>query len=97
MLSLMNVIFELPFSELMEQLHVHPLIQAAIESHDGPLGTLLAAAEAIEIQDEAVLKQTLERWPSLERSTLAELQMSAERWIDRWTADHHRPGIGIQT
>lgn len=97
MLSLMNVIFELPFSELMEQLHVHPSIQAAIESHDGPLGTLLAAAEAIEIQDEDVLRQTIERWPSLDRSTLAELQMSAERWIDHWTADQHRSSIGIQT
>jgi EAL and modified HD-GYP domain-containing signal transduction protein len=85
MLSLMHVVFEIPCSSLLDQLQVHPSIRAAIERWEGALGALLAIAEAIEIQDESALAVLTAQWLSVDRSTISDLQLAAERWAHQWS------------
>lgn len=85
MLSLAHVVMPGDLHELLDQLHVSAAIRDAILSREGRLGTLLACAEALEMQDENALDAVLRREVGLDRRAVAELGLHAVREAIRET------------
>jgi len=84
MLSMVHLALQMDSADLLEQLGVDAEIRVAIELRAGCLGGLLACAEAVDTQDESVLEASCQRWPMLDRETIAELAFGAAEW----TAQH---------
>lgn len=86
MLSLAHVFLQIDPHELLDRLHVAHAIREAIISHKGPLGLLLAGAEALEMQDEDTLEIMAREWSELDRNLITELGLSAAQWAVRETS-----------
>ena len=82
-LSLMDVVLEMPLADILKELNVPVPVQAALLRREGALGTMLALTEQIEQADAAAISQSLAKIPgSLKSSELIPMQLAAYRWAN---------------
>jgi len=79
-LSLMDVVLEMPHSEILRELDLPAQVSGALLSKGGQIGDLLVLAEALERDDRPTLASVLGRVPHLDGGALAPLQAEAFRW-----------------
>jgi EAL and modified HD-GYP domain-containing signal transduction protein len=58
--SLLNIIFEQPFDELVDQLNLSDDVSDSLVNFGGPYGLLLMLAEAIEGDDAAAIRAAID-------------------------------------
>ncbi|HEY3309882.1 MAG TPA: EAL domain-containing protein [Desulfuromonadaceae bacterium] len=74
-LSLLDVLFETPMSELIESLNLNEEVTSALLSREGPMGRLLLLAEKVEVTDfEAVTPLLNECQVTLDQLLTAQLE-----------------------
>ena len=82
-LSLMDVVLEMPLADILKELNVPVPVQAALLRREGALGTMLALTEQIEQADAGAISQSLAKIPgSLKSSELIPMQLAAYRWAN---------------
>jgi len=82
-LSLMDVVLEMPLADILKELNVPVPVQAALLRREGALGTMLALTEQIEQADAAAISQSLAKIPgSLKSSELIPMQLAAYQWAN---------------
>ncbi len=59
LLSLIDILLEMPLSSVLEELHIDPAISAALLKQEGILGEILMTARAIEYCDTAAIEKFL--------------------------------------
>jgi len=82
-LSLMDVVLEMPLAEILQELNVPVPVQAALLRREGALGAMLGLTEQIEQADAAAISQSLAKIPgSLKSSELIPMQLAAYQWAN---------------
>lgn len=82
-LSLMDVVLEMPLAEILRELNVPVPVEAALLRREGALGAMLALTEQIEQADAAAISQSLSKIPgSLKSSELIPMQLAAYQWAN---------------
>jgi len=82
-LSLMDVVFEMPLAEIVKELNLPESVSSALLSRDGELGQLLALAEQLEQDDQGAVARSLESIGGVKSEELVELQMNAFQWANQ--------------
>lgn len=87
-LSLAPVVLQTSIESFQHDLALAPVIWRAIQSYEGDLGSLLLCAQAIEMQDEALLDNCVRRWPTphgdaLDSNAVAALAIEAAIWANQ--------------
>jgi c-di-GMP-related signal transduction protein len=82
-LSLMDVVFEIPQEELVRELHVATPVKAALLQRAGELGHLLTLTEQLEQDDGDAVARSLHRVDGVDAETLVELQYGAFEWANQ--------------
>lgn len=77
--SLLDVLLNLSMPEILQQLPLPRVVQAALEERRGPLGTLLAALSAADNRDSATASRLLDGL-GVGDDTFASAQLSALEW-----------------
>lgn len=80
MLSLLDVLFEMPMAELLREISIASDVREALLTHGGTLGTLLKLVIALELGDFAVVA-TL-RPARMNDTDMLHLQIEAMVWVD---------------
>ncbi|MBK6602866.1 MAG: EAL domain-containing protein [Betaproteobacteria bacterium] len=82
-LSLMDVLLEMPLAEILKGLNVPVPVEAALLRREGTLGALLGLTEQIEQDDGAGIAASLQKVPgTMEEGDLVSLQLAAYRWAN---------------
>ena len=82
-LSLMDVVLEMPLVDILKELNVPVPVEAALLRREGPLGAMLALTERVEQADAAGIASTLTKIPgSLREGDLLPMQLAAYRWAN---------------
>jgi EAL and modified HD-GYP domain-containing signal transduction protein len=82
-LSLMDVVLEMPLADILQELNVPVPVQAALLRREGALGAMLALTEQIEQADAAAISQLLTKIPgSLKSAELIPMQLAAYQWAN---------------
>jgi EAL and modified HD-GYP domain-containing signal transduction protein len=82
MLSLIDVLFQQPMSEIIEQLNLDELTQDALLNRRGELGALLRLVEAIEQSDQEPVLRVIEKLVMTDAAKLNQLHVDALRWAN---------------
>lgn len=85
-LSLMDVLLEMPIEDVLKELNLPDPVQAALLERKGDIGVLLSLAEELEGDDAQAVSAALAKVGSVDRSELASLQLSAFQWANEVTA-----------
>lgn len=80
-LSLVDVLFELPMEEILSQLNLSEDVRLALLERKGPLGTLLLLAEKMESLDFGEAERLLEQH-HCGKDTLLQAQLEAIEWTN---------------
>jgi len=82
-LSLMDVVLEMPLADILRELNVPVPVQGALLRREGALGTMLALTEQIEQADAAAISRSLAKIPgSLRSAELIPMQLAAYQWAN---------------
>jgi EAL and modified HD-GYP domain-containing signal transduction protein len=82
-LSLMDVVLEMPLAEILKELNVPVPVEAALLRREGTLGALLALTEQTEQADSAGIAMSLQKVPgTMKEGDLMSLQLAAYRWAN---------------
>ena len=82
-LSLMDVLLEMPLADVLKELNVPVPVEAALMRHEGPLGNLLQLTEQLEHDDSDGIAQSLRKLGgSVAQGDLMALQLAAYRWAN---------------
>ncbi len=82
-LSLMDVLLEMPLADVLKELNVPLPVEAALMRHEGPLGNLLQLTEQLEHDDAEGVTQSLRKvGGSVAQGDLMGLQLAAYRWAN---------------
>jgi c-di-GMP-related signal transduction protein len=84
-LSLMNVVLEMPIKDILEELNLPQLVNNALLQHGGALGEMLALVEGVERDDAAAITESLPRVAGVSRTDLRQAQLSAYQWANELT------------
>ena len=84
-LSLIDVLFEVPMAELVEKLNLVDDVRDALLQRSGGLGRLLLLAEKLELADFAAVNQQLEE-SGISLDQLLTAQLETITWSDRLSA-----------
>jgi EAL and modified HD-GYP domain-containing signal transduction protein len=82
-LSLIDVLLELPQEEVLSELLVSDDIKKALSSRTGPLGYLLRLAEQLEEDNHAEVKDLIEDVPGMSLESLLGMQLDAFFWANK--------------
>jgi len=82
MLSLIDVLFQQPMSEIIEQLNLDELTQDALLNRRGELGALLRLVEAIEQSEQEPVLRVIEKLVMTDAAKLNQLHVDALRWAN---------------
>ncbi|MEO5700310.1 MAG: EAL domain-containing protein, partial [Casimicrobiaceae bacterium] len=85
-LSLMDVLLEMPIADVLKELNLPESVEAALLDRQGDMGALLSLAEHLERDDAQAVGACLQRVGSLDRKELAGLQLSAFQWATQVSA-----------
>jgi EAL and modified HD-GYP domain-containing signal transduction protein len=82
-LSLMDVVLEMPLTDILKELNVPVPVEAALLRREGALGSMLALTEQIEQADSAGIAASLQKMPgALREGELMPMQLAAYRWAN---------------
>ena len=84
-LSLIDVLFEVPMAELVEKLNLVDDVRDALLQRSGGLGRLLLLAEKLELADFAAVNEHLEK-SGISLDQLLSAQLETITWADRLSA-----------
>ena len=82
-LSLMDVVFEMPQEEIVKELNLPAPVKAALLERDGELGHLLTLTEQLEQDDSNAVAQSLSRIGGVDAEQLVALQCEAFEWANQ--------------
>jgi len=85
-LSLMDVLLEMPIEAVLKELNLPEPVEAALLERKGDIGALLTLAEELERDDREAVSAALAQIGSMNRSELANLQLSAFQWANQVSA-----------
>ncbi len=85
-LSLMDVLLEIPHVEILRELNLPVPVEAALLQREGEIGELLTLAEGLEREDSKTIKATLHRIGNVDRDELAKMQLAAYQWANEIAA-----------
>ena len=85
-LSLMDVLLEMPIDRVVRELNLPPAVASALVGREGHIGMLLSLAENIERDDRDAVASALANVESLRKTDLATLQLSAFQWANQVSA-----------
>ena len=85
-LSLLDAVFGMPLAELLGQLHLPGDVQAALLERSGPLGRLLALAEALETGEQSRVVGILAEIPECTPEDLLRAEVEARDWANKVAA-----------
>lgn len=79
-LSLMDVLLEMPYEEILQELALPDPVKRALLHRDGELGHMLQLTEGLERDDGHAVRTSLEKIGSVEHAELAGMQLQAYQW-----------------
>ncbi len=82
MLSLIDIVFQQPMTDLLALINLEESLQQAIMQRSGPLGSLLQLVTASEIEDGAHIPALLPQFPQLQADEFNRLQVEALNWAN---------------
>lgn len=82
MLSLLDVLMDMPLQEIMARMNLHEDIEAALLERNGDLGELLALCGELESGDAVAVQERLRARPSLTADELNGAQLEALGWAN---------------
>jgi len=82
-LSLMDVVFEMPQEEIVKELNLPEPVKVALLHREGELGRLLMLTEQLEQDDSTAVAQSLGRIEGIDAESLVELQCAAFEWANQ--------------
>jgi c-di-GMP-related signal transduction protein len=82
-LSLMDVVFEMPLDEIVKELNLPTPVRDALLERNGELGQLLTLTEQLEQDDSGAVARSLNRIDGVDAKDLVELQCSAFEWANQ--------------
>jgi EAL and modified HD-GYP domain-containing signal transduction protein len=86
-LSLMDVLLEMPLTDVLTELNVPVPVEAALLRREGELGALLALTEQLEKDDSAGVTASLHKLSGVvKEGELMSLQLAAYRWANEVAA-----------
>ena len=85
-LSLMDVLLEMPHAEILKEVPLPGPVAAALVERTGDYADLLALAEGLERDDRATVSRSLARLRHLDPAQLAGMQREAYRWAHELSA-----------
>ena len=85
-LSLMDVLLEMPYEEILQELALPEPVKRALLHRDGELGHMLRLTEGLERDDGAAVTDSLEQIGSVDRADLPGMQLQAYRWATELAA-----------
>jgi EAL and modified HD-GYP domain-containing signal transduction protein len=88
-LSLMDVVFEMPQDEIVRELNLPAPVKDALLGRNGDLGQLLTLTEQLEQDDGDAVASSLHRIDGVDADDLVELQCGAFEWANQLV---HEPG-----
>jgi EAL and modified HD-GYP domain-containing signal transduction protein len=84
-LSLMDVLLEIPYSEILKQMPLPQPVASALVQREGEFADLLTLTEGLERDDRASVARSLKRIGTVDPSQLANLQREAFLWAHELT------------
>ena len=81
-LSLMDVLLEMPYEDILTELNLPEPVVAALLHREGEIGALLSLTEGLERDDNALVTDSLTRIGIVDRTELAGLQVEAFQWAN---------------
>jgi len=85
-LSLMDVLLEIPHVEILRELNLPAAVEAALLQREGEIGDLLTLAEGLEREDGKTVNATLHRIGNVDRDSLVKMQLAAYQWANEIAA-----------
>lgn len=85
-LSLMDVLLEIPHAEILRELNLPVTVEAALLQREGEIGDLLTLAEGLEREDGKTVTATLHRIGNVDREGLVKMQLAAYQWANEIAA-----------
>jgi len=82
-LSLMDVLFEMPFEDIVKELNLPDVVGSALLAREGELGALLSLAEQLEQDDRDAVARSLEAIGGVKAEELVEIQLNAFQWANQ--------------
>jgi EAL and modified HD-GYP domain-containing signal transduction protein len=81
-LSLMNVLLDMSYEEIVKELSLPPAVRDALLSRAGEIGEMLRLAEILERDDHTEVAQAMSKLGEVEGSELMGLQLAAFQWAN---------------
>jgi EAL and modified HD-GYP domain-containing signal transduction protein len=85
-LSLMDVLLEIPHAEILRELNLPVPVEAALLQREGEIGELLTLAEGLEREDGKTVNAALHRIGNVDHDDLARMQLAAYQWANEIAA-----------
>jgi c-di-GMP-related signal transduction protein len=85
-LSLMDVLLEMPYTEILKELALPEAVESALLLRKGDIADLLSLVESLERDDRPAVAQAIRRLPHLDPAELSTLQAHAFRWAHEISA-----------
>ncbi len=85
-LSLMDVLLEIPHAEILRELNLPVTVEAALLQREGEIGDLLTLAEGLEREDGKTVNATLHRIGNVDHESLLKMQLAAYQWANEIAA-----------
>lgn len=82
-LSLMDVVFEMPQDEIVKELNLPTPVKVALLERHGELGQLLTLTEQLEQDDGSAVARSLSHIEGIDAAQLVELQCGAFQWANQ--------------
>jgi len=86
-MSLMDIVLEMPHDEIAEELNLPAAVKAALLTRDGQIGQLLSLTEQLEQDDAGAVSRSLHDIDGLDASDLADMQLDAFQWANEIAKD----------
>ena len=85
-LSLLDVLWQMPMSELVNQIPIEPEVREALTNRQGWDGRVLSVIESREANDAAAVARGLRELPGITLKDLTQADFEAVVWADQLSA-----------
>jgi EAL and modified HD-GYP domain-containing signal transduction protein len=86
-LSLMDVLLEMPYEDILKQLSLPEAVKSALLKRSGEIGEMLALTEGLERDDRSEVGEGIQKLGTVDSSELMEMQLSAFEWANQVTTE----------
>ena len=81
-LSLMDVLLEMTYEDILKQLNLPDAVKAALLERDGEIGDMLCLAETLERDDRSQVNDAMQKVGTVEPRELMDMQLAAFEWAN---------------